>query len=323
MAACGPLHLTRKFQDFPALAADGAREGGRRAAHPGREFRHVLAGISEIAFKGIHLPIMPDRQPKGKSICLSGSGKIPAQRHDASMATGQNFIKRERERKKITQEELASGVGVSVSYLSRLENSRRTVSIDHLTKIARYLEIPVSNLVDSDGVSHTNVDLHTAWETRLVRVCGEVAAGVWREASPFGMLHDPEAELHADKYPPVPYIPDSRFRRLSQFAVRVVGPSVNRQIPDGYFAVCVPYWEARSGLQSEDLVVVERRRGGLVEGTIKRLRRQDGHWELHPESHDPRYQSPIPLTSDNSAEADAPDITAEIVGLVIGKYSPV
>lgn len=262
---------------------------------------------------------MPYRQLSCKDHCLSGAGKIAAVRHPANMATNKNYIKREREKLNVTQEELAEGIGISVSYLSRLENLRRKANVDHLNKVAGFLEVPVTNLVNDDP----NVDLHNAVEPQPVRVCGDIAAGVWREASPFGNLHDPEAELHADKHPPVPYVLDPRYRRLTQFAVRVVGPSMNREIPDGWFAVCVRYWDVRVGLQDGDLVVVERRRGGLVEGTMKWLRRRNGKWGLHPDSDDPRYQSPVLLTDNTSAEADSPDIQIEIVGLVIWKCAPV
>ena len=58
-----------------------------------------------------------------------------------------NNIKTFREIKGITQEDLAEKVGVTVNYLSLLENSRREPSIDLLKKMSRHLSVPVSVLM--------------------------------------------------------------------------------------------------------------------------------------------------------------------------------
>ncbi len=64
-------------------------------------------------------------------------------------------------------------------------------------------------------------------------------------------------------------------------------------ISEGTFVICVPYFMARSNWQHEDVVVVERRRGQIIERTVKRLRLIERGAELWPESDDPRFQQPV------------------------------
>jgi transcriptional regulator with XRE-family HTH domain len=62
-------------------------------------------------------------------------------------------------RKRLTQPELAKRAGLSASYLSFLEKSKRDPSLSALEKIARALEMPLSVLVfiasspsDNEGI---------------------------------------------------------------------------------------------------------------------------------------------------------------------------
>jgi transcriptional regulator with XRE-family HTH domain len=52
-----------------------------------------------------------------------------------------------RRRAKFTQERLAEKAGISVVFLSLLENGRRTASLDTLLAIARALGVELSSLV--------------------------------------------------------------------------------------------------------------------------------------------------------------------------------
>lgn len=56
-------------------------------------------------------------------------------------------IRYTREKFKITQEELAEKVGISVSHLSSIEEGRRCPSVENLLKIAKVFEITVSELI--------------------------------------------------------------------------------------------------------------------------------------------------------------------------------
>jgi len=52
-----------------------------------------------------------------------------------------------RKRAKLTQEALAEKTGLSVVFISLLENGRRTVSVDALLRIARALHVELKDLV--------------------------------------------------------------------------------------------------------------------------------------------------------------------------------
>jgi transcriptional regulator with XRE-family HTH domain len=57
-------------------------------------------------------------------------------------------VRTHRKRVKMTQEKLAEKTGLSVVFLSLLENGHRTVSVDALLRIAKALGIRIRDLVD-------------------------------------------------------------------------------------------------------------------------------------------------------------------------------
>lgn len=67
---------------------------------------------------------------------------------DNSIELGSN-IKKFRTEKKMSLRKLAEASGVSVSQLSKIESGKGDTTVTNLIKIARVLEIPVSQLVDS------------------------------------------------------------------------------------------------------------------------------------------------------------------------------
>lgn len=52
-----------------------------------------------------------------------------------------------RKQKGIKQKEIAEGLGISVPYLSRIENNEQKPSVDLIVKIANFLDVPVSAIV--------------------------------------------------------------------------------------------------------------------------------------------------------------------------------
>ncbi|MBI5193232.1 MAG: helix-turn-helix transcriptional regulator [Nitrospirae bacterium] len=72
-------------------------------------------------------------------------------------------IRKAREYKEITQEELAEKCGVSSVYINYLENNKRRASYKLLMKIADVLEIPISEL-------SKDLSLKTDSEQRLLEV---------------------------------------------------------------------------------------------------------------------------------------------------------
>jgi len=144
-------------------------------------------------------------------------------------------------------------------------------------------------------------------EMSSVPVVGTVQAGVWLEVDGFhGDAGDEER---------LPVVPNPRYARFKQWAVKVVGDSVNKRIDDGAFAHCVDM-ECGKSPKDGDLVVVERFRddGGLVETTIKEVRINGVSVELWPCSTNPAHTGPISL-------GDGEETTsARIKGFVIGSY---
>jgi transcriptional regulator with XRE-family HTH domain len=56
-------------------------------------------------------------------------------------------VRTHRKRAKLTQETLAEKAGLSVVFVSLLENGHRTVSVDALVRIARALKVDLQDLV--------------------------------------------------------------------------------------------------------------------------------------------------------------------------------
>lgn len=138
-----------------------------------------------------------------------------------------------------------------------------------------------------------------------VPVIARVSAGAFRYDEPIEF----EGVL-------VPAVPRADLAPSSQYSVIIDGPSVNKRIADGAFAICVPLDSYPGGPQHGQLVHVVRERAGLHENTIKELRYTPTGLMLMPVSDDPRYQEPVELST-----GDADEIV-RIQGIVIGAYTP-
>jgi len=114
---------------------------------------------------------------------------------------------------------------------------------------------------------------------------GDVAAGVWIE------VH----ENQDMEYRRVAVAPDPNYPTDAQYALTVRGNSVNKIARDGSIIACVDILTAGVDIRDRDLVVVERRRGAIVETTVKRARKAAGKLELWPESDDPAHQEKLTL----------------------------
>jgi SOS-response transcriptional repressor LexA len=143
----------------------------------------------------------------------------------------------------------------------------------------------------------------TVQQIAAVPLLGEVAAGVFMPDS-MGAVNDVDipAVIRKD-------IPAER-----QYALRVSGPSVNKKIPDGAFAICAYFDSFPGGAGSGALVHVVKERGGEYEHTIKELRITPKGLMLMPVSTDPRHQAAVPYDND---EGDT-----VIRGIVIGVFQP-
>jgi transcriptional regulator with XRE-family HTH domain len=205
-----------------------------------------------------------------------------------------NRIKELRKARNLTQEQLAELLGTTDATIQRLESGKRQLTERWAAQISTVLGVDVTEVFGAI-LPVTNAGLP---------VVGDVQAGVWREID---VVDEP-------KHSPLPIGPDPRYQAATQFALLVLGESMNKVFAAGTFIVCVPWEQLGRQPRENDIVVVERQRDGMVETTVKRIEIQNRKLVLMPESTDPRFQSPIEL--DGSLEHDRIVVTA----LVVGKY---
>jgi len=205
-----------------------------------------------------------------------------------------NRIKELRLERGLTQTQLGNLLGTTSATIQRLETGKRQLTQKWAEKISSILGVELTSLF-GNILPTNNVGLS---------VIGEVQAGVWKEVD----------VLDEEKHPPLPIGPDPRYSDTSQYALLVQGTSMNKVFAPGSFIVCVPWPDLGRDPREGDIVVVERRRNGMVETTVKRLALNKRRLVLMPESTDPRFQTPVEL--DGNEDHDEIAITA----LVVGRY---
>lgn len=210
-------------------------------------------------------------------------------------------IKAARVKKGLSKAELARKVGRTRQAVTQWETKGTTPPPELMAQLSIILDVQHLWLSTGRGTRSVLMSV-VGLENR-----GEIAAGVWLEI--------PESQDM--EYERVPVAPDPRYVVESQYALRIRGHSVNRVAKDGATIVCVDVLTAGIEVKDGDLVIVERRRGALVETTIKRVRKAKGGLELWPESDDPSHQEKLTLVH-RRGEAEV-----AIKALVVGVYNPV
>jgi transcriptional regulator with XRE-family HTH domain len=140
-----------------------------------------------------------------------------------------------------------------------------------------------------------------------LRLIGDIQAGVWRETT----------ESQEMEYKRVPVAPVSDYPIEAQYALKIIGNSLDRVAKDGAIIHCVDVGMASLTPRDGDLVCAERIRGSLREMTVKRLRLVGGALELWPESTDPTQQEKLAYKP--------PKGNGEVVirAIVIGTFQPI
>ena len=203
--------------------------------------------------------------------------------------------------RQMSQTDLAKKSRVSQPVIAALESGNQETT-KRIPLIAAALGVSVSDLDPSYASAQAEIA-----SVMRVHVRGNVQAGIWTEFE----------EVPSDVTEMIPVVP-GRYPNLEQAAFRVRGTSMTKaRLFDGDYVVGVPYFMARATIHNGDLVVVERRRGGSVERTVKQIEEGPNGCLLWPRSDDPRFQAPIPCTG---PEPDGTEI--EITHLVIGSYTP-
>lgn len=221
------------------------------------------------------------------------------ERLDLPMADWRDNLRRIMAEKGYNMKSLSLKAGLGDSAVHKILSRSGDPQISTVKAISKALEVSIDELV-------FNV-VTPAISVKLTFVAGDVAAGVWMESDAWD----------DQKYEPIPVLP-SRYPGIEQKAWHVSGDSMDALgITDGSFVVTVDYWVVRRSPTDGDIVVVERRRGGLIERTCKEVAVRAGEYELRPRSSDPRHK-PIVVRSGNRDGDDGTEI--EIVGLVVGSY---
>lgn len=209
-----------------------------------------------------------------------------------------NRIRQIREGKGLTQDQLAERMGTRGATIHRLEVGKMELTEKWMRRFKDALDVPIPELLE-EPEHHAPLG---------VELKGEIRAGAWLELDEH---REAESPLYID------VMPDKRFPGARQFALKVIGTSMNKFIQPGSYVI-VADW-ADLGLlepREDDVLVIRRQRAMTYEITLKRARRGADGWEFWPESTDPRYQEPISM-----ADGDR-DVEVTIVGLVVGRYIP-
>jgi SOS-response transcriptional repressor LexA len=200
----------------------------------------------------------------------------------------------------ISARDAAAAFGWTYSTYAAHENGNRKITVEAGRRYARAFQVSASWLLW--GTKEEDLPP----EPVSVPVIGKVAAGVWFDADSYSFEDDTW----------IPAVRAPEFRNGRQVAYKVEGPSMNRVLPDGVYAIGVLI-EGFRDPRHDDIVVLNRYRGGLVETTIKRFVVQGGSAIYMPDSDDPRFQTPIKLDTLDE------DVTVEIRAIVVGSYKPI
>lgn len=179
------------------------------------------------------------------------------------------------------------------------ENGSRGIPRDKLEVYARAFHVSIEWLLTGRGKK----DAPQGVLPTFLPVLGAVQGGAFVEAVPY---HD---ELL------LPVAPSPEFEEAKQFLLEVKGPSMNLEYAPGTYVHCVQI-EFQEDITPEhgDHVIVERRRGGLREVTVKEYVLTTEGQELWPRSSDPAWQKPISLHDGDHIDEIV------ITALVIGSY---
>lgn len=218
-----------------------------------------------------------------------------------------------------SQEEFAERIGdITRGAVGNWERGKE-IGLENLIKIADLANIRLEWLAynkgamqdegakDAKGNKNHTADVKpdkpegTLGRFQQVRVIGSVKASSWQDVTEQMTNEEPRYVPSASDYP-----------ADWQYAFTVDGPSVNKTARDGDILICVDLIKSGADVVENDLVIVERTRfqGQMLERTAKRVRQAIAGPELWPDSNDPEFQDPIPLSA---AEDDEIRVSAKVI----------
>ncbi len=162
-----------------------------------------------------------------------------------------------REAKGLSASALARLIGVSRAAVAQWEADETAPTAENLQKISQALDVtlvePRPQMV-LGSLGRRPVD--------EMPVVGAVQASAW-------------LEIDGDFDAPVEHIPvlrNPRYTRARQFALKVVGTSMNKVVQPGEYVIVASWPDLGTELRDGELVVVRRERAMTYEVTLKRAR---------------------------------------------------
>lgn len=241
---------------------------------------------------------LPNRQTNVKrNFAYSALADFAQSANDAEMTEEsielepENNIKLIREGLGMSLEELSEQSGISLSYLSRIENRKRTLSLATMHKVAGPLRVQPPALITTTHVPH-----------RII-ISGRVQAGKF--------VYEDDVAQDVEDFVDIPVEPE--LRRFRLYALRVVGNSMNLVYPDGSLIVCAHLEETlEAPIPGKRYVVRRIRPDGAYEQTVKEyVVDSSGRKWLMPRSTEPEWQQPIPYQ--DGTEGETVDLQARVL----------
>lgn len=184
------------------------------------------------------------------------------------------------------------------------ESNGRTFGLDDAVKYARRYGVDPLFLYYGNSLGTKELPAPSTVQIGNLPIKGEVRAGAWLEIDEQWDGYDGT----------IPAVADPRYN-APQYALKVVGDSMNLVFPEGQYVICASLAEMGRDAQNGDLVIVERHRGGLIEATVKLFDTSGNEPVLRPRSTNKAHR---PLRINHQpAETDV-----FITGLVVGRYEP-
>lgn len=283
-------------QSPPDVVMEFPRQGVRSGAGSGRPLR-----LGDYVGVGSH-------DPNARFSVVRCQQDFCWQQHyvDEMNQTPGERLRELRKSAGLSAADLAERVGRSEGAVRNQENGTNGISAPLAAKYAVALRSTAAFILYGTSGGNTSQTDNLGAKTGLkpvsrdIPVVGIVSAGLWRET---GL----NAITEASEYIALDV---EGYERATLTALKVEGNSMNLHYPAGRYIVVAPVAEA--GVRAGDHVVVERRRAGLVEITVKELVIEGDRQALWPRSSDPAFKTPIYITGDEH-DQDAPQIIAVVV----------
>ena len=182
-----------------------------------------------------------------------------------------------------TVADAARYLGVKYPTYAGHENGASGFKSDTADLYARKFKVSLDWLLTGRGSMSGKGVVPVEIDVAGMPIAGTIQAGHWLETTFLDADMEPEM---------LPVARDARFPRARQYALRVVGDSMDLEYPDGSYVTCVDYADSGLAIVEGMTVHVERHRaaGQLVEITLKVVAGREGNWSLLPRSSNPAWQ---------------------------------